>query len=77
MRDALEAFNQYVEGGAMATRQAARAEIVVAATPDEAFRMFTDEIGLWWRQNTRYSNDPDRALYLRIESHVGGRFVEV
>ena len=61
----------------MSTRTAARAEVVVDATPDEAFRIFTDEIGFWWRQNTRYWNDAERALYIRIEPGVGGRFVEV
>ena len=61
----------------MATRHAARAEVVVAATPDEAFRIFTDEIGFWWRQNTRYWNDPERGLFVRIEPGLGGRFLEV
>lgn len=55
----------------------ARAEVVVDATPDAAFRIFTDEIGLWWRTGTRYWNDPERGLYLRIEPGVGGRWIEV
>jgi uncharacterized protein YndB with AHSA1/START domain len=61
----------------MATREAARAEVVVAASPEEAFRIFTDEIGLWWRRDTPYWNDPDRALSIRIEPRLGGRFLEV
>jgi uncharacterized protein YndB with AHSA1/START domain len=61
----------------MATRQAARAEVVVDASPAEAFQIFTDEIGLWWRRNTPYWNDPERALSIRIEPRVGGRFVEI
>jgi uncharacterized protein YndB with AHSA1/START domain len=61
----------------MATRAAARAEVVVDATPDQAFRVFTDEIGFWWRRNTHYWNDPERGLLVRIEPGVGGRFVEV
>ena len=61
----------------MSTRLAARAEVVVDATPDEAFAIFTDEIGFWWRQNTPYWNDPERGLYVRIEPGVGGRFLEV
>ena len=56
----------------MATRAAARAEVVVAATPAAAFRIFTDEIGLWWRRHTHYWNDPDRGLFVRIEPGVGG-----
>ncbi len=56
---------------------AARAETVVDATPEQAFRIFTDEIGLWWRRDTHYWNDPERGLSVRIEPGVGGRFVEV
>jgi uncharacterized protein YndB with AHSA1/START domain len=61
----------------MATRQAARAEVVVDASPEEAFQIFTDEIGLWWRRDTPYWNDPERGLSIRIEPRVGGRFLEV
>jgi uncharacterized protein YndB with AHSA1/START domain len=61
----------------MATRAVAQAEVVVDATPDEAFQIFVDEIGFWWRQHTPYWNDPDRGLYVRLESGVGGRFLEV
>ena len=55
----------------------AQAEVVVGATPEEAFAIFTDEIGLWWRRDTPYWNDRERGLTLRIEPYVGGRFVEV
>jgi uncharacterized protein YndB with AHSA1/START domain len=55
----------------------ATAEVVVGATPDDAFAIFTDEVGLWWRPGTAYWNDPERGLTVRIEPHVGGRFVEV
>ena len=61
----------------MATRRAARAEVVVEASPDEAFRIFTGEIGLWWRRDTPYWNDPERGLTIRIEPRVGGRFLEI
>ncbi len=55
----------------------ARAEIVVKATPEDAFHLFTDEISLWWRRNTHYWNDPERGLFLTIEPGVGGRWIEV
>jgi uncharacterized protein YndB with AHSA1/START domain len=55
----------------------AHAEIVVDAPPERAFRIFTDEIGFWWRRNTPYWNDAERGLYIRIEPGVGGRFLEV
>ena len=61
----------------MATRPAARAEVVVDASPEEAFRIFTDEIGFWWRRDTSYWNDRERGLTIRIEPRVGGRFLEV
>jgi uncharacterized protein YndB with AHSA1/START domain len=61
----------------MATRAGARAEVVVDARPEEAFRIFTDEIGLWWRRDTPYWNDRERGLSIRLEPGVGGRFIEV
>jgi activator of HSP90 ATPase len=61
----------------MATRLAAQAEVVVDATPEEAFRIFSEDIGFWWRRNTPYWNDRERGLFLRIEPGVGGRFLEV
>jgi uncharacterized protein YndB with AHSA1/START domain len=61
----------------MSARQAARAEVIVEATPEEAFEIFTAEIGLWWRRDTPYWNDAERGLSIRIEPYIGGRFVEV
>jgi uncharacterized protein YndB with AHSA1/START domain len=73
----LRAFERYLEGGTMATRPAARAEVVVEAGSEEAFEIFTNEIGLWWRRDTPYWNDPERGLTIRIEPWVGGRFLEI
>jgi uncharacterized protein YndB with AHSA1/START domain len=75
--DVLGSFRRYLEGGAMAARQAVRAEVVVEASPEEAFAIFTDEIGLWWRRDTPYWNDRERGLTIRIEPGIGGRFLEV
>jgi hypothetical protein len=55
----------------------AQAETVVDATPEAAFEIFTAEIGVWWRRDTAYWNDPERGLFVRIEPRVGGRFLEV
>ena len=55
----------------------ATAEVLVEATPEDAFALFTDEIGLWWRTDTPYWNDRERGLSVRIEPRVGGRFIEV
>jgi uncharacterized protein YndB with AHSA1/START domain len=56
---------------------AARAEVVVGASPDDAFELFTGDIGLWWRRDTRFWNDAERGRSIRIEPYVGGRFMEV
>lgn len=73
----LSAFKTYMEGVAMEAGQAARAEVAVDASPDEAFELFTGDIGLWWRRGTPYWNDRERGLSVRIEPGVGGRFIEV
>jgi uncharacterized protein YndB with AHSA1/START domain len=73
----VSSFKSYLEGVAMAARQAARAEVTVDASPEEAFRLFTEDIGLWWRRDTPYWNDRERGLSVRIEPGVGGRFIEV
>jgi uncharacterized protein YndB with AHSA1/START domain len=61
----------------MPTMPAATAEVVVDASPEDAFAIFTDEIGLWWRRDTPYWNDADRGLTVRSEPGVGGRFLEI
>jgi uncharacterized protein YndB with AHSA1/START domain len=73
----LERFKRHAEGVAVPTLPAATAEVVVDASPDDAFRCFTEEIGLWWRRGTPYWNDAERGLSVRIEPGVGGRFIEV
>ncbi len=60
-----------------AGRATATAEVLVEAPPEQAFAIFTDEIGLWWRTDTPYWNDSERGRSVRIEPGVGGRFVEV
>jgi uncharacterized protein YndB with AHSA1/START domain len=73
----LSSFKSYAEGVGMAARQAARAEVTVEASPEEAFALFTEDIGLWWRRDTPYWNDRERGLSVRIEPGEGGRFIEV
>jgi len=57
--------------------QVATAEVTVPVAPREAFALFTEDIGLWWRRDTPYWNDRERGASIRIEPGVGGRFVEV
>jgi len=48
--------------------------VVVACGPELAFRVFTDEIGLWYPLQ-RFSIKPATAC--RLEPHVGGRLYEI
>jgi uncharacterized protein YndB with AHSA1/START domain len=56
---------------------AAEASIEVPLAPDAAFDLYTRGIDRWWRLGTRYWNDGRRAVGLRFEPFVGGRFIEV
>lgn len=54
----------------------ARAMVGVAVAPDAAFRLFTEQMGLWWRRGQRYRVAPgDRGL-VAMEAGVGGRVFE-
>ncbi len=59
------------------TTGTATARVDVACDPQTAFTVFTADIGAWWRRGTSYWNDPARAVTLRFEPFVGGRFIEV
>ncbi len=50
---------------------------VVAVPPEEAFRVFTQEIDAWWRGGPRFRWYPERKGRLRFEPRVGGRLLEV
>lgn len=56
---------------------AVTATVEVAVDPATAFAIFTDEIDRWWRPGPINWNDPDRAIGIRIEPGVGGRWIEV
>jgi uncharacterized protein YndB with AHSA1/START domain len=56
---------------------AAEASIEVPLSPDAAFDLYTRGIDRWWRLGTPYWNDGKRAVGLRFEPFVGGRFIEV
>ena len=51
--------------------------VEVPVDPAAAFRLYTAEINRWWKRDSWYWNDRERARGLRIEPFVGGRFVEV
>jgi uncharacterized protein YndB with AHSA1/START domain len=54
----------------------ARVTVSVAVPPSEAFRVFTEEVDLWWRRGVRFRNAPGRSGVIRIEPGAGGRLFE-
>jgi uncharacterized glyoxalase superfamily protein PhnB len=59
------------------TQQSASASVEVATDPQSAFRIFTEEIDLWWVRGPINFFDSARATAMRIEPGVGGRILEV
>ena len=53
------------------------ATVEVALDPLTAFAVFTEEIGQWWRPGPINWNDSRRAISIRIEPGIGGRWIEV
>ncbi|HEV8688718.1 MAG TPA: SRPBCC domain-containing protein [Ideonella sp.] len=54
----------------------ARASVGVAIAPEAAFRLFTEQLDLWWRRGKRYRiAEGDRGL-MAMEPGVGGRVFE-
>ena len=50
---------------------------ILAVDPGDAFRFFTEEVDLWWRQGPRYRPAVKGEGTLRFEPRVGGRLLEV
>ena len=48
----------------------------VAATPQEAFDLFTRDIALWWRPSPLFRFTPRDGGVLSFEPGEGGRFIE-
>jgi uncharacterized protein YndB with AHSA1/START domain len=53
------------------------ASIEVSVDPNTAFKVFTSEIDAWWQRGPMNWNDPDRAIGVRFEPGMGGRWLEV
>ena len=53
------------------------ATVEVAVPPATAFAIFTEEIGRWWKPGPINWNDGKRAVGMRMEPRVGGRWIEV
>ncbi len=54
----------------------ARATVTVAVPPEKAFRLFTEEINLWWRRGPRFRNLRGDQGIICMEPRVGGRVFE-
>jgi hypothetical protein len=61
----------------MGTPPAISQSVEVPVGPGAAFELYTAGINRWWKRDSWYWNDRQRARGLRIEPFVGGRFVEV
>lgn len=55
----------------------ARVTALVRVEPVEAFRIFTQEIDLWWRRGLAYRVAGKRRGVICIEPEVGGRLFEL
>jgi uncharacterized protein YndB with AHSA1/START domain len=53
-----------------------RVTVGVAVPPAQAFRVFTEEVNLWWRRGQRFRMAPGSAGLVHIEPRVGGRLFE-
>jgi hypothetical protein len=54
----------------------ARVTVGVGVPPAQAFRIFTEEIELWWRRGPRFRYARGDAGLIALEPHVGGRVFE-
>lgn len=59
------------------TKTSAEASIEVAVDPETAFRVFTEEIDLWWARGPINAYDASRLDEIRLEPGVGGRMLEI
>jgi hypothetical protein len=53
------------------------ATVDVNVDAETAFKIFTDDIDLWWERGPHNFYDARRAIAMRFEPGVGGRYLEV
>ncbi len=61
----------------MSASSTVTASVEVAVDPATAFAVFTDEISRWWRPGPINWYDSARAIDIRFEPGVGGRWLEI
>ena len=54
----------------------ARVSVFVGVPPEVAFRIFTEEIDLWWRRGLKYRVAGTRRGSIHMEPRLGGRLFE-
>ena len=54
----------------------ARVSVLVGVAPEVAFRMFTEEINLWWRRGPKYRIADTGRGSIEMEPRQGGRVFE-
>ena len=54
-----------------------RVSTIVEVDPQEAFRIFTEEVDLWWKRSPRFRQSSDPKGTLRFEPGEGGRLIEI
>ena len=54
----------------------AKVSMAVDVSPDDAFRIFTEEIDQWWRRGFKYRVSGKGRGILHLEPRVGGRLFE-
>ncbi len=59
------------------TDDAVRVHVEVQIGPADAFRVFTEEIDAWWVRGPANFYDGARALGMRFDPGIGGRFLQV
>lgn len=61
---------------AIAEQDQARVSVSIRVDQARAFRLFTEEIDLWWRRGLRYRVAGKRRGIIALEPRVGGRLFE-
>jgi uncharacterized protein YndB with AHSA1/START domain len=54
----------------------ARVSVTLAVPPQDAFRIFTEEIDQWWRRGAKYRVAGGRRGIIHLEPTLGGRLFE-
>lgn len=54
----------------------ATVSVLVRVDPEDAFRIFTEDINKWWRTGLRYRVGGKHRSVLHLEPQVGGRLFE-